>query len=315
MLIYIFPTFRVITTNQRVQANKVDTITVQVDDQRNLGSVTSRITVTYSCPPPVFQNQQPLQMRRGQCRGTQDRSIGFVLATDADGGDVTYTLQPGGATAGRFTVDSTTGEIRTSQEFSTGGQETLQIIATDNEGAATPQPVQIQLDCLNQVPEFDNPDPTIVLSRRDCTNGGQVGREVSASDPDGEQLDYEIQSGNTPNQFNIGAQDGQLTLTPFGTQEPTQGTMNLVVVARDQARPTAGETTTRVTVDVSACRNSKPVFDNPDQQITLRQCDGQNNGPIQVGRATATDPDQDTPLQYSITRPTDNSYSIDQTTG
>lgn len=295
-----------------MQAVKSDTVTVQVDDQRTNGRVTSQITVQFTCLPPVFQpNAQPLQIRRGQCRGPQDRSIGFALATDQDGGDVTYALGPSaGTAAGRFTVNSQTGEIRTTADFTTQTLETLSITATDNEGATTTSNIQIQVNCQNQLPAFDSPTYRWVMSPQVCQQGGQFPTSVTATDPDGQPLTYEILSGDTNNQFTISA-DGTLTARQTTGDPPAGPDITLQIVARDDSLPTPGEARTTVTVDNSACVNSPPEFDQPTQQIQMRQCDGQTT-PIQVGRATARDNDAQDTLQYTIISPTDNSYTITQ---
>lgn len=283
---------------------------MQVDDFFNLGQVTTQITVQFRCPPPVFDvNAQPLQVRRGQCRGPQSRSIGFARATDQDGGAVTYSIRPGASPSGQFTVNQQTGEISTTQDFTSATGQTLQVIATDNEGAIAETAIQVQVDCQNQLPAFDSQTYRWVLSRQECQNGGQFQTPLTATDQDGDQLQYEIRSGDNNNQFTIGA-DGRLTARPPASQNVQPGQISLQIVARDSALPTPGEGTTTVTVDNSACVNTPPVFDQPNQQIQLRQCDGQTS-PIQVGRAAATDRDQDN-LQYSITSPTDNSYTITQ---
>lgn len=267
-----------------------------------------------NCPPPQIQTSaRPLEVRQGQCRGPQQRSIGFIQATDGDGGALTYAVRPGSGVGGasQFTVDQQTGEITTTGSFTTATQETIQIQVTDDEGATTDSTLQVRVNCQNQPPAFDSPTYNWVMSPQVCL-GGDFPTLLTATDPEGEPVQYEILSGDPTNAFTI--TDGRLTaLPPSGPNDPAGDPpagppIQLQIVARDAAQPIPGEGRATVTVDFSACVNTPPVFDQPNQRIELRQCDGQTS-PIQVGRATARDEDQDE-LTYTITSPTDNSYTI-----
>ena len=135
-----------------------------------------------------------------------------MAATDPDNGDtLTYTL--GGADAGSFAIDETTGQLKTKDTLNYEAKDTytVTVTATDSSGLSETITVTIIVTSVNEVPEFTD-GATAARSIAENTPADQdIGAAVGATDPEnGDTLTYTL-GGDDATSFAIVEASGQLT--------------------------------------------------------------------------------------------------------
>ena len=162
---------------------------------------------------------------------------------------------------------------------------------------------------LNAAPQAEEESYTFSLKEN------QDGREepvelgtVTASDPDADDLTYEIAAGDE-SLFSIDPASGDLTyIGPGEDYENEPNSYDLTVIATD------GDglyVTFAVTVEVIDV-NEQPVFDRKSYEFKLAE---NRIGPVGLGTVTASDPDvNDTPT-YEIAAGDTNLFALDGTSG
>lgn len=247
----------------------------------------------------------------------------FVRATDVDGpthgnGKVTYSISHHNSmTENVFRVNPDTGEITMQKSARSGDTERgfyeLSIRATD---AGTP-PLYSEVKFLvrvgvpgNQKPVFrgnykpGSPGPNNYRARllENATPGTEVVRVV-ANDPDGRDslLQYHIASGAKDN-FVIDSSSGIITVSPDARLDLETGgnKYEVIVHAIDSGTPVRETATTTVTVNITDVNNKPPIFDNSTYLVYVseRAIIGEF-----VLKVTATDPDSDANLEFSLVEP------------
>ncbi len=169
---------------------------------------------------PVFSNST-FTILEGSPVGTL---VGTVLATDADGDDVTYSITSGNS-EGAFTIDENSGEISVIDlsplDFNVNPEFTLTISASDGLNSRTGT-VTILLE-----EEVTTGPPTLsaqMFTIFENAESGSVIGTVIARDPDDDPITYGIISGNDDNTFSIDENTGvlmvnQRTNLNFATNE------------------------------------------------------------------------------------------------
>ena len=208
--------------------------------------------------PPAFGSQFYGFDLPEKTDGSANRiSLGSVLATDPDGGSVTYSIE-GGNAAGQFEIDAASGEL-----FYTGGGEDyetgstsfeLTVRASDGD-QTTDTTVTVNVTDVAEAPAFAQAGYGFDLAERadGSTNRVPLGT-VSATDPDGGSVTYSIEGGNAAGQFEIDAASGELFYTGGGEDYGTGSTsFELTVRASD------GDQTTDTTVAVNVTDVDEPV--------------------------------------------------------
>ena len=224
-----------------------------------------------------------------------------VVATDPDGDSLTYSL--GGADAGAFEVDATSGQLRvgasTELDFEARTSYTFEVVASDGELTAT-RTVSLSVSDVNEGPTF--PDGDLTLSVPEGTTG-PIGDPVVATDPDGDSLTYSL-AGADAGAFEVDTTSGQLRVgasTELDFEARTS--YQFEVVASD------GDLTVTRSLSLSVSDvNEDPTFANGD--LTLSVPEG-TTGPI-GDPVVATDPDGDS-LTYSLGGADAGAFQIDAT--
>ncbi|XP_012288169.1 cadherin-87A [Orussus abietinus] len=247
----------------------------------------------------------------------------FVRATDVDGptqgnGKVTYSIsQHNSLTENVFRVNSDTGEVTMSKPASSGDTERglyeLKIRATDDGHP----PLYSEAKFLvrvgvpgNQKPVFRGnykpglPGPSSYRARllENATPGTEVIRVV-ANDPDGRDnlLQYYIAAGAKDN-FVINSSSGVITVSPDARLDLESGgnKYEVIVYAVDSGTPVRETATTTVTVNILDVNNKPPVFDNSTYLVYVSERASIGEPVLKV---TATDPDLDASIEYSLVEP------------
>ena len=274
-------------------------------------SDTAQGTTVANSAPDFGANTASRSVPENSPSGT---SVGApVTATDADNDTLTYRIT--GPNTGGFTIDATTGQLRSGPaenydfEDSTKNSYTVTVTATDPHGGSGSVEVTIAVTDVNEPPAFAESSPTRQLAE----NAGNAALDgpLTATDPDaGDTLTYSITGPNTGG-FTIDATTGQLRSGPaenYDFEDPTKNSYTVTVTATDSHGGSASVEVTIAVTDV----NEAPVFaeSNPTRQLA----ENTDNAPL-GSPLTATDPDAGDTLTYSITGPNPGGFTVDEQSG
>ncbi len=257
-------------------------------------------------PPSI--NNQIFQINENSANGT---TVGNVVASDPNSGQVLTFSITGGNTNNAFSVNAASGAIIVANSQALNYEVTssfpLTVRVTDNGSGFlwSQATVTVNLNNVNENPVISNQGFSVV---QNASNGTIVGT-VSASDPDqGQSLSFSITAGNTNNVFYINSTSGNITVA--NSTGLSAGSYNLTVRATDNGSPILWSAAT-VTITVNPAANQPPVIAN--QSFNVAQ--NSPNGTI-VGTIVATDPNAGQILSYSIISGNSNTaFSINTTNG
>ncbi|XP_059471449.1 cadherin-23 [Neocloeon triangulifer] len=235
----------------------------------------------------------------------------FVRAVDIDGpsqgnGAVTYSISASNAPEGTFLVDPDTGELKLLKPAAAGdtlfGQYELKIKASDHgqpESLHSEASVVIRVGVPgNQQPVFKG-GPVFETKVFENIEPGKSVINISAHDPDGQdsELTYKIVAGARDN-FLIDEFSGIISVAPGGIAERED--FKILVAAIDDGKPYRATATATIMVHVVDINNEPPKFDEDyyEKHISERLDVGEK-----VLQVTATDPDLDAKLNYSLLDP------------
>ena len=231
-----------------------------------------------------------------------------VTATDTDAhdaGKLTYTL--GGTDASSFDIESTTGQILTSDPLDREIKDTytVTVTATDSSGLEDAITVTITVDDVDEPPTLDGPQ-TVTYNE----NNSGVVATYTVSDPENGRVTLEPK-GDDGGHFRITG--GQLFFNAHPDYEaPLDSDTDNVYILNLEASDGNSTTTLPVTVTVTKV-NEPPQFPNGDsgtRSVTENTAAGQN-----VGRpVSASDPEKDD-LHYTLSGRDARYFDIDSSTG
>ncbi len=234
-----------------------------------------------------------------------------VSATDADGHTLTYTL--GGTDKGSFSIDSTTGQLRTdaSLDYETKSLYSVAITVSDGNGGSDSITVTINVSDVdetpaNSSPEFTGGSSTTLTVAENTSSGVNIGDAFAATDADNDELAYSL-SGTDASSFSFNSNSGQLKTSATLDYE-SKSSYSVSVTASDGTDTDSISVTINVT-DV----NEAPAFSDGDS--TTRSIAENVAADINIGSAvSASDPDGDD-LTYTLGGTDAASFSIDGETG
>ncbi|KAL4713625.1 hypothetical protein ACJJTC_017666 [Scirpophaga incertulas] len=200
-------------------------------------------------------------------------SVLKVTATDPDeglGGEISYEFLDEGESNGLFTINTTTGEIKTNKDLTGRGRTDpyrLLIGATDGGGHIGDTSLSLYIGDVSAndgVPRFIRPAVGEILSVSENATIGFPVFQVVASDPDDPtqpsgQLSYFIQQSNIDaKSFSIDAHSGLIT-TRKSLDRERQASYTLVLLVTDRGQPPQ-QSTRIVTIAVTDVDDHKPHF-------------------------------------------------------
>ena len=258
-----------------------------------------------------------------------------VSATDADGHSLTYTL--GGTDAAAFSIDSTSGQLRTSAalDYETKTSYALTITVSDGNDGTDSINVVISVTDVdetlsnnepvsneeNSEPVFAEGNSTTRSVAEGTGSGVDIGAAVSATDPDNDTLTYSL-GGTDASSFSINSTSGQLrTSAALDYETKTSYALTITVSDGNDGTDSINVVISVTDVDetlsnnepVSNEDNSEPVF--TEGSSTTRSVPENTGSGVDIGSAvSATDPDNDT-LTYSLSGTDAASFSINSTNG
>ena len=253
--------------------------------------------------PPVFM------LAPVSAEVSEDASLNTVIAqyiaTDADSPEnaqITYSLSP---TNFPFTLNPSSGILTLTGAIDFETRQSYPVTVTaSNPGTALSDSINTNIVILNvndNAPMFLNTpySDTVV---ENSPQGTEV-FQVEAMDADlgihGE-LQYFITGGNFNDSFNIGRQNGMITVLNNIDRESITN-FDLVVIARDRGTPQRKTATTTIPITVIDVNDNRPIFQPSVYTLSLRE-----DLPVgeDIEQVTASDTDEpgnpNSQIQYSI---------------
>ena len=237
-----------------------------------------------------------------------------VSATDDDDGDtLSYSL--GGTDESSFSIDSSSGQLRTSAalDYETKTSYSVTNTVSDGKGGSDSISVTINITDVdesptNNVPTFTDGDSTTRTVAENTATDTNIGSAITATDADDDTLTYSI-SGTDSASFGIVNTSGQLK-TKADLNYETKSSYTVTVSVSDGE---GGSDSISVTINVTDV-NETPVFS--DGTTTTRAIAENVGANINIGTAVkAADPDTDDSLTYTLGSTDAASFAIDDKTG
>ncbi len=180
--------------------------------------LSTRLEATVSGPGSISTNRAPTftegtTATRSIAENTaSNTNIGSaVSATDADNDTLTYSL--GGTNANSFSINSSTGQLRSSSalDFETKNRYSVTVGVSDSNGGSDSIAVTINVTNVdeNRAPTFTEGTSATRSIAENTASGTNIGSAVSATDADNDTLTYSL-SGTDASSFSINSSTGQL---------------------------------------------------------------------------------------------------------
>ncbi|MCY3958186.1 MAG: cadherin domain-containing protein, partial [Chloroflexi bacterium] len=201
------------------------------------------VTVTTgACPPPAFaETSYAFTVAEDAAAGVQ---VGTVQATVAGGAAVTHSLTAGN-TDDAWSIDATTGELKVAGTLDYETTPSYSLTVTADAGATATATVTITVTNVDEPPVFGAESYSFSVAE-DATVTTTVGT-VTATDPEGATIVYDITAGNSPGPWAVDALAGTLALNGALDYETT-ATYTLTVRALVLGGGPAAATTVTITV-------------------------------------------------------------------
>ena len=279
------------------------------------GNLSDTISVTINVTD-VDENRAPAFASASTTRSVAENigpgvNIGdAVSATDADDDDtLTYTL--GGTAAASFSIDSTTGQLRTKAALDYENKSSYSVTITASDGKKNDSiTVTITITDVdeNRAPAFASESTTRSVAEN-TGSGVNIGSAVSATDADDDTLEYTL-GGTDAASFDIDDTNGQLK-TKTSLDYETKTSYSVTITASDGKKNDSITVTITVT-DVN--ENRPPAFSGISFSYSILDIANASVGDDIGSPVTATDADNDT-LSYSVGGDDASYFSIDSGTG
>ena len=183
------------------------TVTVTASDSILSDSIAVTISVIDLNEAPVFADDRVSRsVAENTAAGTKVGAV--ITATDEDGDTLTYTLS--GAHASRFSIGSTTGQIKVRIPPNHERLEYPQVTVTASDGRLSDSiTITIHVTDVNEPPNYLSLLYVFDVAEN-TASGANIGRPLRASDPDdGDTLTFTLQGGEASS-FDIVSTSGQL---------------------------------------------------------------------------------------------------------
>ena len=268
--------------------------------------------VTETNNAPVFTEGENATRSVAENTGSGVDIGSAVSATDDDNDTLTYSL--GGTDATSFSIDSSSGQLRTSAtlDYETEDSYSVTITVSDGNGGSATINVTLNITDVDKAPDNNAPvfteGESAARSVAENTGSGvDIGSAVSATDADGDTLSYAL-SGTDASLFSIDSSSGQLQ-TSAALDYESEPSYSVIVTVSDGK---GGSATINVTISVTNV-NESPVF--TDSTSTTRTIAENAPAGVNIGNAVAaTDDDGDT-LTYTLSGTDAALFDIESATG
>ena len=288
-------------------------VTITVDD----GNLTDTIKVTISVTDvdenvaPVFIDGDKTTREVAENTGPGVNIGAVVAATDADEDTLEYTLS--GDDASAFTIDSSTGQLRTKSPLDFETENSYSVTITVDDGSLT-DTIKVTISVTdvdeNRAPVFTDGDRTTRSVAENTGSGVNIGAVVAATDADEDTLEYTL-GGTDADAFRINSTNGQLRTNASLDYEKKDSYEVAITVSDGKGGTASVYVEIRVT-DVD--ENRAPTFTGSSITFIISDIADASVGDSIGIPITATDLDNDT-LEYSLGGDDASKFSIDSSSG
>lgn len=264
--------------------------------------------------PPKFY---PVTYVESVLTNTQPRVITQVTATDADSGTngkIIYVIASGDY--GKFSIDSSTGEIKTLTPLDSQvlGFYRLNITAQDIGGLYAEQPATVEVTVQGQSddpPKFEYSIYNFSVYEN-VPSGTYVGKVIATTKANNNSIQYSIVSGDPHNLFLVDSAGGIIMVDGHVDRE-VKDKYSLSVLAKvGTLRPLSA--TTSVYIDVLDRNDNPPVFKHSSAQVTIDATwpVGKN---IYLASASDKDAGLNGVVHYQLTSDGNRLFKVNMTSG
>ena len=267
------------------------TLTVQVSDGMMLATAAITINVMNVNDNAPAIVAQIFSISENAANGA---AVGTVVATDADGDALTFSITDGN-TGNAFAINTGTGAITVAGTLNRTTTQTYTLMVRVSDGTTSAEAAVT----INVTDTGGNQAPTIAAQTfsiaEDAAANTPVGT-VTATDADNDGLTFSITMGNDAGAFAINASSGAITVAGTLDHETTPNYTLTVQVSDGTATANAA-----ITINVTNVNDNAPAI----AAQTFSVAENVANGTA-VGTVAATDADGD-PLTFTITAGNTNS--------
>ena len=246
-----------------------------------------------------------------------DLLVYTAVASDPDGDTITYSL--GGVDFNLFSIDASSGAVSfvstpdydNPLDSDKDNNYSLSVFARDAIGNQSELALGVLVTAVNSAPSFASATPA-PISVPENTSATTIIYTAAASDPDGDPITYSL-TGIDSAHFNLGSANGELSFQQAPDFEAPQdqgqdNTYELEIAASD-GFASASQT---LSVSVSNLNDESP-------QLTSVQSVALNFSEVSLASVihtvTATDPDPDDQLTYSLGGADSSHFALDSSSG
>jgi len=271
--------------------NGSDKFVVTISDGQG-GTTTSTITIGVT---PV--NDAPVSGNQNLTTPEDTAISGQVLATDADGDTLTYSLSSNSSN-GSVSLNPATGAFVYTPNANYNGSDSFVVTVSDGNGGTTTSTITIGITPVNDAPLSGNQNLT-------TDENVALGGAISAFDPDGDTLTYSVSGVPANGTLVLNPTTGSFVYTP---NVGYTGGDSFVVTISDG---NGGTTTSTVNIGINTIVpiNQAPTANN-DSTTT-----DEGTAVIVAVRSNDTDPDGDSLTVSAVTQGSNGSVVIDAVTG
>ena len=287
------------------------TVTVTVSD----GSLTDSIKVTINITDidenraPAFTDGTSATRSVAENTGSGVDIGTAVAATDADDDELTWTLS--GIDAAAFSIDSTSGQLRTKAALDYETKTSYTITITVSDGSLTDSiKVTINITDIdeNRAPAFTDGTSATRSVAENTGSGVDIGTAVAATDADDDELTYTL-GGTDAAAFNIDSTSGQLR-TKSDLDYETKTSYTITITVSDGSLTDTIAVTINIT-DID--ENRAPAF--TDGTSATRSVAENTGSGVDIGTAVAATDADDDELTYTLGGTDAAAFNIDSTSG
>ncbi|XP_052841310.1 cadherin-99C isoform X2 [Drosophila gunungcola] len=244
---------------------------------------------------------------------SESRLVTQVVASDNDEGPnavVTYSIyHVSNNGLAKFTINETTGEIRTQGRLLAGEQYSITVQAIDIGALSSQAIVEVSVTPgpNTKPPRFQKPIYEVQVSE-----GAEINSTVTvvhAEDPENDAVVYSIMSGNDLRQFAVGQESGVIIVIRKLDRESLTR-YQLILKAEDTGGLSSSAT---VNIKVTDINDKNPEFDASTLPYVFQVDEGKAQASVGVVHATDADEGINAEITYSI--PTDIPFTINATSG
>ena len=293
--------------------NNAYLVTVAASDSRSTVTQDLTITVTGVNEAPVITSSGGADSVSGTFNENSTSTVYVVNSTDPEGTARIYSIA-GGADAARFTINSSTGQMRFlsapnyEAPADVGGDNVYDVVVRASDGVLSDtQALSISVVNLNEAPVFTSNGGGFSANIAMAENASTV-TTVAATDPDGLAVNYAITGGLDAALFAIDPNTGLLRfISAANFESPTDNGANNVYNVNVRASDGSVSTTQTIAVTVTNL-NEAPLITSPGSFAASENFTA-------AGTVTASDPDGTSPT-FSIVGGTDAAlFTINGSTG